>query len=233
MRSSVVVLAVVMCLAVVPMAAQDAVKTPMTFTAFAVNLNQPASMGGQRLPSAGTLQITLDRLSTSEERATLVAAFKEGGQNALLRALQRVNERVGFIRTPSSLGWDLRFAYREVNCRWHQPHRHRHGPADGFPGRRAIVRASTISHSRSSRCTSTRLATAKAGWPWPPESRPPGTARRLSSRTTHFARRPEQHHHQPVAAAGTPAASRLQPGIRGALAPSPGPLLSGTTPQAG
>jgi hypothetical protein len=98
------------------MAAQDAVKTPMTFTAFAVNLNQPASMGGQRLPSAGTLQITLDRFSTSEERATLVAAFKEGGPNALLRALQRVNERVGFIRTPGSLGWDLRFAYREVNA---------------------------------------------------------------------------------------------------------------------
>lgn len=116
MRSSVIVLAVAMCLAVVPMAAQDAVKTPMTFTAFAVNLNQPASMGGQRLPSAGTLQISLDRFSTSEERATLVAAFKEGGPNALLRALQRVNERVGFIRTPGSLGWDLRFAYREVNA---------------------------------------------------------------------------------------------------------------------
>jgi hypothetical protein len=115
MRSSVVVLAVAMCLVVVPMAAQDAVKTPMTFTAFAVNLNQPPSMGGQRLPSAGVLQITLDRFSSSEERATLVAAFKEGGQNALLRALQRVNERVGSIRKPGSLGWDLRFAYREVN----------------------------------------------------------------------------------------------------------------------
>jgi hypothetical protein len=104
-----------MCLALVPVAAQDAVKTPMTFTAFAVNLNQPPSMGGQRLPSAGTVQITLDRFSSSEERETLVAAFKEGGQNALLRALQRVNPRVGFIRTPNSIGWDLRFAYREVN----------------------------------------------------------------------------------------------------------------------
>ncbi len=115
MRSFVVVLAVAMCLAVGPVAAQDAVKTPMTFTAFAVNLNQPPSLGGQRLPSTGVLQITLDRFSSSEERATLVAAFKEGGQNALLRALQQVNERVGFIRKSGSLGWDLRFAFREVN----------------------------------------------------------------------------------------------------------------------
>ena len=115
MRSLVVVLAVAMCLAVGPVAAQDAVKTPMTFTAFAVNLNQPPSLGGQRLPSTGVLQITLDRFSSSEERATLVAAFKEGGQNALLRALQQVNERVGFIRKSGSLGWDLRFAFREVN----------------------------------------------------------------------------------------------------------------------
>jgi len=116
MRTLVVVVAVAMCLALGPVAAQDAVKTPMTFTAFAINMNQPPSMGGQRLPSAGTLQITLDRFSSSEERETLVAAFKEGGQNALLRALQRVNERVGFIRRPGSLGWDLRFAYREVNA---------------------------------------------------------------------------------------------------------------------
>jgi hypothetical protein len=115
MRAAVVVLAVAMCLAVAPIGAQDAAKMPMSFTAFAVNLNQPPSAGGQRLPSAGTVQITLNRLSSSEDRAALVKAFKEGGQNALLRALQRVNPRVGFIRTPNSLGWDLRFAYREVN----------------------------------------------------------------------------------------------------------------------
>lgn len=103
------VLAVVMCLAVAPILAQDkpAPAFPINFTAFAVNLNQG--------PSAGTVQIRLDRLSTAEERETLIAAFKEGGQNALLRALQRVNPRVGFIRTPNSLGWDLRFAWRELN----------------------------------------------------------------------------------------------------------------------
>jgi len=105
------VLAVVMCLAVAPILAQDKAPDkptfPINFTAFAVNLNQG--------PSAGTVQIRLDRLSSAEERETLIAAFKEGGQNALLRALQRVNPRVGFIRTPNSLGWDLRFAWRELN----------------------------------------------------------------------------------------------------------------------
>ena len=107
MRVAAGVLAVVMCLAVAPILAQDKPAFPINFTAFAVNLNQG--------PSAGTVQIRLDRLSTAEERETLIAAFKEGGQNALLRALQRVRPRVGFIRTPNSLGWDLRYAYRFQN----------------------------------------------------------------------------------------------------------------------
>jgi len=118
MRSLVVVLVAAMCLAVVPTGAQDAPNMPMRFTAFAVNLNSGPQQNPPGTParSAGTVQITLDRLSSSEERASFVAAFKEGGQNALLRALQRVNPRVGFIRTPNSLGWDLRFAYREANA---------------------------------------------------------------------------------------------------------------------
>jgi hypothetical protein len=117
MKRSLAVLAVAMCLALAPVVAQDAPNMPMNFTAFAVNLNSgPQLPPGTPTRSAGTVQIRLDRFSSSEERATLVAAFKEGGQNALLRALQRVNPRVGFIRTPNSLGWDLRFAYREVNA---------------------------------------------------------------------------------------------------------------------
>jgi hypothetical protein len=110
MRTGAIGLVAAMCLGVAPIVAQEAAPARFTFTAFAVNLNQGPGA------SAGTVQITLDRLSSSEERATLVAAFKEGGQDALLRALQRVNPRVGFIRTPNSLGWDLRFAYREVNA---------------------------------------------------------------------------------------------------------------------
>jgi len=40
----------------------------------------------------------------------------EKGQDALLTALQKVKPRVGYIRTPNSLGYDLQYAYRFVNA---------------------------------------------------------------------------------------------------------------------
>ena len=77
------------------------------FTAFAINMNSG--------PRAGMVDIVLERLTTDEERAGLIAAFVEGGQDALLKALQKVRPRVGFIRTPNSLGYDLQYAYRFLN----------------------------------------------------------------------------------------------------------------------
>ena len=82
--------------------------SPIRFTAFAVNLGTG--------PQAGTLDIVLERLSSDEERATLIAAFVEKGQDGLLKALQKVKPRVGFIRTPNSLGYDLQYAFRFVNA---------------------------------------------------------------------------------------------------------------------
>lgn len=80
---------------------------PYRFTAFAVNMNSG--------PKAGTIDIVLERLTTDEERAGLIAAFVEGGQDSLLKALQKVKPRVGFMRTPNSLGYDLQYAYRFAN----------------------------------------------------------------------------------------------------------------------
>ena len=80
---------------------------PYRFTAFAVNMGSG--------PKAFTVDIVLERLSTDEERDGLIAAFVEGGQNKLLPALQKIRPRVGFIRTPNSLGWDLQYAWRFVN----------------------------------------------------------------------------------------------------------------------
>ena len=82
-------------------------KTSYRFTAFAVNMNSG--------PRAGMVDITLERLTTDEERQELIAAFVEGGQNMLLKALQKVKPRVGYIRTPNSLGYDLQYAYRFLN----------------------------------------------------------------------------------------------------------------------
>jgi len=80
---------------------------PYRFTAFAINMNSG--------PRAGTIDIVLERLTTPEERDGLIAAFVEGGQDMLLKALQKVRPRVGYIRTPNSLGYDLQYAWRIVN----------------------------------------------------------------------------------------------------------------------
>jgi hypothetical protein len=77
------------------------------FTAFAVNMNSG--------PKAGMIDITIERLTAPEEREALIASFVEGGQDALLKALQKVKPRVGFIRSPNSLGYDLQYAWRFVN----------------------------------------------------------------------------------------------------------------------
>ena len=81
-------------------------KDPLRFSAFAVSL--PA---GQ----AGVVDIVIERWTTDAERQSLLdvlagASFKAGGQDKLLRALQKVKPRTGYIRAPNTLGWDLRYA---------------------------------------------------------------------------------------------------------------------------
>lgn len=81
-------------------------KEPLHFTAVAMSL--PAG-------AAGIVDILIERWSTDEERASLLdllkaASFKSGGQDKLLRALQKIKPRVGYIRAPNTLGWDLRYA---------------------------------------------------------------------------------------------------------------------------
>ncbi len=106
---SVVVLAVaaVVVLAGHPVVSAQAPKLPIVFTAFATNLGSG--------PNAGTVDIAIERLSTDEERAGLIAAFMKGGQDALLNALQKIRPRVGYIKLPTRLGYDLQYAYRFPN----------------------------------------------------------------------------------------------------------------------
>jgi hypothetical protein len=76
----------------------------LTCTAFAV------STGGPRTsPVASSVDIVVERWSTEPERRRLLDAMKEG-QDAMLKALQDLR-RVGFIRTPGNLGWDLHYAH--------------------------------------------------------------------------------------------------------------------------
>jgi hypothetical protein len=72
--------------------------------AFAVN------MSGGRRASAGTLDITIERWSTDEERSRLLAVLVEKGPDDLVDALRDVKPRAGFVRTSRSLGWDIGYA---------------------------------------------------------------------------------------------------------------------------
>lgn len=82
---------------------QAAKPGPVRFTAIATNL------GASRGPMTQVLQITINRWSTDAERDQLVAALKAKEQQGLLNALQQL-PAIGSIRTPNSLGYELRYA---------------------------------------------------------------------------------------------------------------------------
>jgi hypothetical protein len=73
------------------------------FTAFAVN------MSGVGRATSGTLDITIDRWSTTAERDRLLTTLLQQGPDPLYSQLQKA-PAVGHIRTPTSLGWDLHYA---------------------------------------------------------------------------------------------------------------------------
>jgi hypothetical protein len=62
-------------------------------------------------PKTAVIDFTIERWSTDAERETLLAILKENKNPTapLLKALQKM-PKVGYIRTPQSLAWDLRFA---------------------------------------------------------------------------------------------------------------------------
>ena len=76
---------------------------PLRMTAFAVNMGSIGT-GGAR-----TVSIQVDRWSTEDERELLMTAFVEKGPDALLSQLQKL-KRIGFMRLPNSLGYDVQFA---------------------------------------------------------------------------------------------------------------------------
>lgn len=77
------------------------------YTAFAVDMS-----GRARGVNTATVDIVIERWSTDEERARLAGALKEGGSDALLKALQKVEPRVGYVSTSGSLAYPLRFAHQ-------------------------------------------------------------------------------------------------------------------------
>jgi hypothetical protein len=72
--------------------------------AFAVNL----SGVGRSTPQQ--LQIVIKRWSSDATRDKLIETLADKGPHELLDALQSIKPSVGYIRTTTSLGWDIQYA---------------------------------------------------------------------------------------------------------------------------
>jgi hypothetical protein len=75
--------------------------------AFAVN------MSGLGRARTETLEIVIERWSTDEEQKLLGDTLLESSSEKLLETVQEIEPRVGYIRTSTSLGWDIQYARQE------------------------------------------------------------------------------------------------------------------------
>jgi hypothetical protein len=93
-------------LALTVSARSDTPKNRETFTAFAVNMGSST----QRT-STSHVTVNIDRWSTDDQRRRLVGAFTEGGPDAFLKEIQKI-EPLGRLFTPDSIGYDLKYAHQ-------------------------------------------------------------------------------------------------------------------------
>jgi hypothetical protein len=102
-RLLIVFVAAALLAAVVPFALAQTNGGAQRFTAIAVNLSNVGRTG------EGMVEIVVNRWSTEAERDRLLTTLLEKGPEKLLSTLQGT-KRVGYIRTPNSIGYDLHFA---------------------------------------------------------------------------------------------------------------------------
>jgi hypothetical protein len=84
-------------------------KNVLHLTAFAVDLGSSPTSPVAAGARSGTLDIAIERWSTPEEVARIQAQLTEKGEEGLLDSVQKL-KRVGYIRTPTSVGWPIHFA---------------------------------------------------------------------------------------------------------------------------
>lgn len=80
-------------------------ETPVRYTAMAVNMGAPVRW------TTLTVEMVINRWSTDAETNRLLSVLLEKGPEKLLDGLQDM-PRVGYIRTPDSIGYDLKWARR-------------------------------------------------------------------------------------------------------------------------
>jgi hypothetical protein len=106
---SIVTFALVVAVGAAASLTSAADKAVLRLRAFAVN------MSGTGGPATGaTLEIVIERWSTDAEREKLRGLLIEKGSDALLRALQGIKPRAGYIRGSTSLGWDIQYAREQA-----------------------------------------------------------------------------------------------------------------------
>ncbi len=81
---------------------------PEEFSAFAINMGSLTGGSG----ATAQLIMTVNRWSTQAERDALFTTLREKGAEAMLSELQRA-KRVGSLRTPNSIGYEIRLALEE------------------------------------------------------------------------------------------------------------------------
>jgi hypothetical protein len=92
--------------AALPVHGGQAEGPPEEFTAFAI------AMGRISSGATATFVFNISRWTSDTERDRLFGALREKGQRAMIDAF-RDTTRVGTMRTPHTVGYDLQFAYQE------------------------------------------------------------------------------------------------------------------------
>jgi hypothetical protein len=101
-RNAAIVVECAVAIALSLLAHAQTLDTPERFTGAAINMNRGA---------AGNLEIVVNHWSTDAQRDELMSVMMEKGPEKLLDVLQGL-PRMGYFRTPDSLGWEIHFARR-------------------------------------------------------------------------------------------------------------------------
>jgi hypothetical protein len=102
-----------LCLATLVTAAPA--ETPAAASAVPLRISGVAvSLAGMGRSGMTPVDIVIERWSTGPEQEKLREALIEKGSDALMNTLTGMKPRAGYIRTPTSLGWDIQFARETV-----------------------------------------------------------------------------------------------------------------------
>lgn len=99
-RLAVAVIAVAGAAAISLSSSAQTMGSPERYTAAAINMNRGA---------AGSIEIVVNRWSSDKDRDRLMSVLMDKGPDKLLDVLQDM-PRMGYFRTPGSVGWDIHFA---------------------------------------------------------------------------------------------------------------------------